>query len=282
MKKTLIISASMVLLALLVMLVSFGMKEERPVPAPAPVLLLTEDDTGAFFRQLRLGAQKAVSEGNTELITETIRADDLAQTCENGTLRSFSGAVVYIENEALRRRVLELLDAAGIPVVLIGCQVENHASIYWSDEDLGRCAAELASEAKAVYIAGGSENARRAAQETLGERAVSWETLDFASPDAAIVTLDAATTLELCQEKSASGWRCTLYGVDPGESRVACLEENMAQALLFTSPYAAGYKAALETVTAGWQPRQAMAWYPVWAQNMYDAKNVKLVFPLLN
>ncbi len=282
MKKTLIFSASMVFLALLVMLVSFGMREKRAVPVPAPVLLLAEDDTGAFFRQLRLGAQKAVSEAGTELITEMIRADNLTRTAENGAIRSVSGAVVYVEDAALRQRMLDILDASGIPVVLIGCQDENHASIYWSDEDLGRCAAALASQAKAVYIAGGSESARRAAQETLGARAVAREALNFSSPEAAIVALDAATTLELCQEKTAAGWQCALYGVDPGESRVACLEEHAAQALLFASPYAAGYKAALEAVTAVWQPRQAMAWYPVWAQHMYDAQNVKLVFPLLN
>ncbi len=282
MKKTLMVSASMVLLALCVMLIGFNLPEERAAPIPGPVLLLSEDDTGAFFRQLRLGAQKAVGETGGELITEMVRAADLSHLTAEWWTRSYRGAVVYIEDNDLRQAVLDALDAMNLPVVLIGCWDGKHSAVCWDESDLGRQAAALAANAEKICVVGGSTGARDAALAALGTRATAWDGLDLASPAQAIVALDQASMLALCTQKAASGWQCALYGLDPGEMRVSVLEDGVAQALLFGSPYAAGYRAASEALATPGANLYSMAHFTVLPENMYDAQSVKLVFPLLN
>lgn len=282
MKRTLMVSGALVLAALLVMIIGFNVRDTGEEPARMQVLLMVEDDTGAFMLQLRLGAQKALGEMGCELSSEVVGLEDLGSAGDEWPGREFSGALVYIEDTLLRQTALEMLDNRGIPVVVIGSWDGLHTAVCQDEVQLGALAAELAGDCGAVWMTGGSAEARRAAADALGNRLAARDGFDVMDEENCVVVLDGQTALELCESKRSSGWKCAVVAVDPGETRAEQLEQGVVQTMLLASPYATGYRAAAEALWERSPQLYCMPYFSVNGENMYDAENVKLVFPLLD
>ena len=72
-----------------------------------------------------------------------------------------------------------------------------------------------------------------------------------------------------------------LVGMDPGEERVQLMAEGAVDALAVETPYALGYM-AMQMALSGETEACLLPYKLVVPSEMYDAKNVKLMFPLLH
>lgn len=276
------VSGALVLAALLVMVIGFNVRDTDEEPAPLQVLLMVEDDTGVFVLQLRLGAQKALGELGGDLSSEVVDLDGLRSAGDDWPGRGFSGALVYIEDDLLRQTALQMLDDRGIPVVVIGSWDGSHTAVCQDETQLGVLAANLAGDCKSVWMAGGSTQARLAASDALGDRLVTEDAFDVMDAANCIIALDQQAALELCERKRSGGWQCAMVAVDPGETRAEQLEQGIVQTMLLASPYATGYRAAADALWQRPDRLYGMPYFSVDEAHMYDAENVKLVFPLLD
>lgn len=280
MKRTLITSLIMIFAALIIMIVGFNVPEGSDTPSLRPVLLLVEDDTGAFLLQLRLGAQQAVSELGCDLTVEVVSPGDQLET--EWLERQFSGAVVYIEEETLRQSVLNQLDAAALPAVVIGSWNGKHTAVRQNETHLGELAAELAQGYDSILLTGAGADARKAIDTALGAKIVSEAQFNANAPGSCVIALDEASALAWCQRKGAQNLSCALISVDPGETRAEQMNQGIAQAYVLSSPYATGYQAVSEALWQRAPQLYEMSYFSVLPQTMYNAENVKLMFPLLN
>lgn len=282
MKKTIIAAFCMMLAALMIMLVGFNWQESSVETARKPILLILEHDTGAFMLQLRLGVQQAVEELGSELAVEVLGPDGRLSSQRDWAEYEFSGAVVCAEDAAVRETALQMLDSLKIPSVVINNWDNRHNAVCHNEAQLGELAAELAAEFDSVCLVGGSDEARQSAENRLGSCVVLEQEFDFSDMDAAVIALDEAAALEFCRGKAEEGWQCALIAVDTGETRAGWLEQGTVQALMLASPYAMGYRAAMDVLWEYEPKRIDMPYFAVDESNMYEAQNVKLVFPLLN
>ena len=95
------------------------------------------------------------------------------------------------------------------------------------------------------------------------------------------MALDEETAVRLLQEKSEGQWTQPLILVNPGEGAASWLESGQVQAAVLPSPYATGYIAASQALWSENAQKYRAPAFIVTPENMYDAQNVKLVFPLL-
>ena len=72
MRRSIVISVVMVLCVLGLLLFGFGTETEVPAAPPGPVVLLVEDDTGAFLLQVKQGAQQAAAQAGCTLTQEPL------------------------------------------------------------------------------------------------------------------------------------------------------------------------------------------------------------------
>ena len=279
MKKVLIFAAVIVAAALLVMMVGFRTPQARKETAQQSVLLLVEDDTGAYFMQLQQGIRKALSERNCSLTTELALQSGRLSTEWQG--REYSGALVFIEDEAVRRSALDAMAENRIPTVTIDSWDGLHSTVCQDETAQARLLADAVGGAERVYVCGGGETLRQSARIALGERFAE-DGAPSAGENCAVAALDSEAAQRLIEEKSAGLWDAPLIAVAPVELSAAWLESGLVQALVIPSPYAAGYIAASRAL---WS-EDASEWkspaFIVRPEDMYDAQNVKLVFPLLN
>ncbi len=271
-------------------------------PKPRYALMLAED-RGTAPLQFKQGAQTAADALRAALVTYTaepdtpagpqllamldsIRAEKVA-----GIILPPCGADVLAAAQALARE-------QNIPLVCLWDQrAQATASVVSDREEEGRLLAEAAASGAAgrvaVFMTGTAdeESMLQGAGAVLGDRldihrsetmAHMREGLDALAPEDGVIVLNAALVKPLADE--AAG-RVPVWGVDPGDTRVALLESGFAAGLVMEMPYAQGYLAVeaafLATGFGGEPVRRTSPCRVVTRETMYLAENVKLVFPLL-
>lgn len=278
MKKVMGASLALILAALCVMVLGLRVREEPAADVQRPVLLLTQEDTGAYFMQLRLGIQKALEEQNCTLTTQIVDPDALSGSLPGGL--EYCGALIYVRDETLRREALQSARRQGVRAALIDAHEEGFPSVEQDAQQYAELAACASAKADRVICLGGGEALRKSAKSVFRSRWLDAGAAELGA-DCAVIALDGEAAARLVQERALGRWTHPLILVDPGEGASEWLESGHVQAAVLPSPYATGYIAASEALWSDGAQRYRAPAFIVTPENMYDAQNVKLVFPLL-
>ncbi|MEG2603474.1 MAG: hypothetical protein RSB91_00985 [Clostridia bacterium] len=282
MKKSLVFSVLLVIGALLLMLYGFDADVPSGAAETGTVVLVVADDTGAFVLQVKQGARKAMAESGGDLAVEIISQDTLVQAAAKWADRGAVAALLLLEQEALSHAAQAAFQAQNIPVALILEQRDGLPSVMTDERQAGELLGSYAAQFDKVYLLGGSSARLEGAQSAL--RSGQGSTSGMLPPkgeNACVVALSAEETLRLANLREKGAFDAPLIGFDPGETRVSLMESGQTEALVCENPYAMGYRAAQAALN-----HQTEAWLApcrmVMREDLYSAKNVKLMFPLLN
>jgi ABC-type sugar transport system substrate-binding protein len=282
MKKSLVFSAVLVICALLVMFFGFDAASKNPPEDAGPMVLMVSNDTGAFLLQLRQGAQQAATEAGSTLSLEIITPETLPDAAAKWAGRGAEAALLLLADDALLRQAQAELAAQSIPAVVIAQQGETAPGIAGDAYQSGRLLGEFAMAYDTIYLAGDDPQRRQGALDMLAQKTVITDgSLPPPGGNACVLALTEAETLRLAALKSEGKLSVALAGVDPGEERVALMEQGLTEALVCPSPYAMGY-AAVNAALSHREDVTLVPWRLVLREDMYAAENVKLMFPLLN
>lgn len=283
MRKSILISTAMVLGVLALLL--FGLAPEPAADAlpPGPVVLLVEDDTGAFLLQVKQGAQQAAAQAGCELIQETAAGNTLRETVDQWARRGTTAALLLMEDEDLCREAAAAFQHAGVPVVTLAGETEEGASAVMNQRQAGELLAGFAGSEGRVYLFGDAPERLAGALGVLDPERVAAEPAALPQPgeQASVLALTGEATQRLAALKSEGVFTAPLAGMDPGEERVALMASGAVDALVLETPYAMGY-AAMEMALAGETSPQMLPYRLVPREEMYEAQHVKLMFPLLH
>ena len=265
---------------------------ERPAARIQSALLLVEDDTGTYLMQLRKGLQEAVQERGGTLSVE--RLSDFDPVNRQTSYENYSALYLLSEKP---EDYLPALHGKDIPVIVLGKEVRGEICALPDEEAGGRA---LGAHAAALFPGGhvliiGNELEARdtlrlkgimAGLSGLSSALLAPDALDRAGtlqPDAILAlsdtSLDAALALR-GQDSTA------LFGFDAAETRLALMESGELAGIAADDPYALGYIAGSmldDILEDGGKPFVRLS--PrrlVTRESMYDAANVKLIFPLLH
>jgi ABC-type sugar transport system substrate-binding protein len=282
MKKSLVFSAVLVVCALLVMFFGFDAAAPSAPKDAGPMVLMVSNDTGAFLLQLRQGAQQAATEAGSTLSLEIVTAETLPSAAAKWAGRGAEAALLLLADDPLLQQAQAELQAQNIPAVVIAGQGENAPGIAGDAYQSGRLLGEFAKAYERVYLLGDAPQRRQGALDMLAQEAVILDgSLPSPGENACVLALTEAETRRLADLKAQGGLSATLAGVDPGEERVALMEQGLVAALVCQSPYAMGYAAANAALSHS-ADVTLVPWRLVLSDEMYAAENVKLMFPLLN
>ena len=264
----------------------------RPAERIQGALLLVEDDTGTYLMQLRKGLQEAVQERGGTLSVE--RLADLDPVNRQASYENYSA--IYLLSQK-PENYLPALYGKDIPVIVLGKEIRGEICALPDEEAGGRA---LGAHAAALFPGGhvliiGNELETRdtlrlkgimAGLSGLSSALLAPDALDRAGtlqPDAILAlsdtSLDAALALR-GQDSTA------LFGFDAAETRLALMESGELHGIAADDPYALGYIAGSmldDILEDGGKPFVRLS--PrrlVTRETMYDAANVKLIFPLLH
>lgn len=299
MKRTLLLVALCVLASAMLMIWGFSQQPEQVAQAAPVLVMLFTEDKGTDVLQLKQGAQAAAAELDASLLVYTTEQSKPETEQLLGFLSNAAGQerLVGLICPPVAEEVLEaahvLAEERGVSLVVLAEDSPwADACILTDAREKGAQFAAALTQAPVVLMEGTEAELTCLAglEEALGQpcevyrgsperlRAV------FASlpEDAEVCILSPALVDAL------PGWpveRRTVYGMSPGETRVALLEQRIVRGLVMEMPYAQGYLAAQAAARSpGQQNGQRLVYAPtrlVLREEMYDAENVKLVFPLL-
>lgn len=299
MRRTLIIAGACVLASAVLMILGFFLQPEQAAqPAPVYVMLFTEDK-GTDVLQLKQGAQAAVEELNASLQIHTTEQrlpeteqllDFLSNAAEQERL---AGLICPLVSEEVLQAAHALAEKRGISLVVLAADSPwADACVLTDEKEKGARFADVLTQAPVVFLEG--TEAELACLEGLTEawgQDVAWHQGDAAQLQGIFESLpqDAQVcVLSPALVDALPGWdvgQRTVYGMAPGETRVALLEQGAVRGLLMEMPYAQGYLAIQAAARAPKEQNgQRIVYAPsrmVLREEMYDAENVKLVFPLL-
>lgn len=294
MKRTVIFSSVCAALALLLLV--WGFSTQGTVPAGIRImgaLLLVEDDTGTYLMQLRKGLQEAVQARGGTLSVERLSDFDPGRPAA-----AYDGYnAIYLLSDS-PGDYLPALHERGLPVIVLGKEVRGESCVLPDEQEGGRGMGSylngILPGGHLLIISGEPQDSReelringladglgnlpytRLDPETLKKTRTEWASAILALSDGA---LDAAMKLQ-----GESG--LPVFAFDAVDTRVELMEAGRLSAVSADNPYALGYLAGglLDEIdyrglspTMRLSPRQVVT-----RQNMYDAANVKLIFPLLH
>lgn len=294
MKRIAMLSLLFIMLGLGVMLWGYS---DPPPPAPARVapqaLLLVESDTGSYLMQLRLGLQESLQARGVTLRVE--RAADMDLSAPD----AFAGADILYLHAADPAALLARLPQGRPPTVVLGHALRGEICVLPDLENGGWQAGLrvlLQRPAGSILIVGDENDPAQAlrlqgAQRGLGRQQAQVMTLAQAEAAdwprlGAVLALSGEDTRTLAEWKQAGRMPegLPLFGFDAEDSRVTLLEGRLLQGVVAENAYALGYLAGeLQPQLRTLRPSLHLA--PVrlvTLDSLYDAENVKLMFPLLN
>ena len=205
MKKVMGVSLLLILAALCVMLLGLRSQEESAAGIQRPVLLLTQRDTGAYFMQLRQGILKALEEQNCTLSAQIVDPAAMTDVLWGGI--EYSGVLIYIQDETLRRQTLRSAREQGMPIALIDAHEEGVPSVEQDGAQYAALASGAAAKAERVICLGGSEPLRKAAKSVLRSRWLDAQSVDPGAASCAVMALDEETAARLLQERRRGSGR---------------------------------------------------------------------------
>lgn len=294
MRRVVVLASLCVLLCAGLMLWGFSGGTAPAQPAGAGrVLLLVDSDRGSFLMQLRKGLQEAVAQQGGSLSVETLGSLPLSDLAA----ASFRAFYLWMADPGPS---LDTLAALGVPAIVLDRALRGQRCLAFHEEEGGRLLGQLALDGLGaggiVIVADTGDEAQaerlKGVQEALGEREYLLQApakLDLAGlrGAACVIALSggAVDRLAALKREGALPAGLPLYGVQAEENRVRYLEEGLLQGIAVTSPYALGYAAggALQAIAAG-DFKPTLTWVPlrlVTLETLYDAGNVKEMFPLL-
>ena len=282
-----------VTLALFLIIWGFGAGEKTSPPAAVPrALLLVENDTGTYLMQLRKGLQEAVQERNGQLSVERLPGpgSEAALTIDPGL------TVIYLLSDQ-PAGYLDVLHKTGCPVVVLGQEIRGETCVIPDEEGGGRLAGEYLSQflqnsalsivtdnndslsslrLKGLISSLGSGKYRTYAYEEFDK-----DKLNKSSPVAALSQQALLKVLSLRQMDGPA-----IYGFDGEDNRLKLMEEGSLSGIVTDNPYALGYIAGnlLNDIHLG-EFKPSLHYGPmhlVTLKTLYNADNVKLMFPLLH
>ncbi|MDD3411591.1 MAG: substrate-binding domain-containing protein, partial [Eubacteriales bacterium] len=255
------------------------------------VLMLTQTDTGSYLLQLRNGVEDAASELGARLTVATFSGDALSQLTalkENG----ISAVLFYPTDDTALPSVKAACEALSLPLTLLGRAADGFAYAASGEREAGALAAQEARRlggGQAVVLDGSGrrlEGAKEAGGSIVLESGEpgTWSQAAhrLLSEGACVAALTEEATLAAAEWKQSGLLTCAIVGMDPGPERAALLENGTLAAEVLPVPYAIGYagmKAACQPETA--VSRQTLAPRLITLETLYDARNVKLSFPLI-
>lgn len=154
------------------------------------------------------------------------------------------------------------------------------------ESDIREGLQEVVDFAKAygrVYLVGDAPQRLEGALSALRQEQAVTEGNALPAPgeDACVVALTGKETRRLAAMREAGELTAPLVGMDPGEERVQLMAEGAVDGLAVETPYALGYM-AMQMALSGETEACLLPYKLVVPSEMYDAKNVKLMFPLLH
>lgn len=254
------------------------------------VLLLTGDETGSFYTRLKQGMEDEAGVLGADIETEMLD-DAPEEQIAAFTGEKYRAAVVYTKDEALLTKTLAALKQSGIPSITVGNTQGDYAVMQDTSADaqqLVNTLQEAGYTGVLVLEGDGSE---------ISDAFIArWEgTVVFLSapeeaaqyPQSCLVGFSSDKIRTLLEAKAEGTLPETtpFYCCDTGTSRATDLETGYIQGMLVSRPYKIGClamdacdnlnrKTNTETIT-----RYASC--IITPENMYDAENVDIMFPLL-
>ena len=146
--------ASMLQVIVVALLFGFGTETEVPAAPPGPVVLLVEDDTGAFLLQVKQGAQQAATQAGCTLTQEPLSGKTLAETAQRWSQRKATAALLLTEDAVLRAEAEAALDAVGVPVVVLRDEETRTVYAAMDEHQAGMLLADFAKTYGRVYLVG--------------------------------------------------------------------------------------------------------------------------------
>jgi ABC-type sugar transport system substrate-binding protein len=282
MKKSLLFSVVLVICALLVMFFGFDPASQGTPKDAGPMVLMVSNDTGAFLLQLRQGAQQAATEAGSTLSLEIVTPKTLQSAAAKWAGRGTEAALLLLAEGELLQQAQAELQAQHVPAVVIQGQGESTPGIAADERQSGELLGGFAKDYDLIYLVGDAPQRRQGALDALTQKTVIADgSLPLPGDNACVLALTEAETLRLADLKAQGKLSAPIAGVDPGEERVALMEQGWVAALVCQSPYAMGY-AAVNAALSHREGVTLVPWRLVLSDEMYAAENVKLMFPLLN
>ena len=298
MNKAWFISVACLLLAVGLMVWGLSVRSEEPVRG-AHYYALLADDLGTEVLQLKHGAQEAANEFGAEIEFLTVARNQPLEQAYMEKLEEVArsqpdGIILPAGAESTLIRALEIGKLLSIPVVCLFETGEAGAVSVMADfETLGMMMGERAMDAgnvgESVALLTGEPQEKQLLK-GLRDKIPHTEEIYFdgktmvaemiaaLSQEATIFALTPQLTLRV----AAVAWNRQCWGMDPGEMRVALLEDGMMQGLAFQMPYAQGYQAVRAAYEKRLEDHRVIVSSRVVTRDtMYLSENVKLMFPLL-
>lgn len=306
MKRTYWIFGTCVLLALGLMVWGLWPRAEPMAQTPRRYALLLADDRGTAVSQCKQGAQTAVEALGAELIIYSAEqglplGEQLLSMLRELEDKDIDGLMLQPCPDEVFEAARALASEQKIPLVYLWAEDARADFCVLSDYAAqGRMLAEAflgASESQAPYVAAFLQDTAAGQAMLAGLRAaLPYPVTVFAAEEtgalfAQLAGLPADTVVfALGADASARFARASqhsfaMWGVDPGEDRVRLLEREYLQGIVQDMPYAQGYL-AIEAmhgarINGGGMQVIHSPSAIVTKETMYQAENVKTMFPLL-
>ena len=280
MRRSIVISAVMVVCVLILLLFGFDSQSADVAASPGPAVLLVEDDTGSFLLQVKQGAQQAATQAGCILSQETLQDESLAETALRWGQRKASAALLLMDDAELREKAAEAFVSAGVPVVSIRDGGTRKGYAAMDEQQAGVLLAKAAQMYARVYLIGDSPQRLEGALSVLSRDQVEIGSLPAQGENACVIALTGEETRRLAALRQSGVLTASLIGMDPGEDRVQLMSSGAVDALAMETPYALGYM-AMNMALSGESKACLLPYQLVVPSEMYEAKNVKLMFPLL-
>ena len=295
MRRVLILSGVCLLACAVLMLWGFAGTGARTVQGePMEVLLLVEDDTGSFPMQLRKGLQEAVQGLGGRLSVETPAG--IPPDAPDDTFLPYDAVCLLMPQP---KSLLDKLKSLSIPAILLDEEIRGESCVIFDEEEGARQLGLLAARtqpAGSLHIWADEADPVQALRLKGLLKAFEGRQTLIHTKDALPRQMEgAACLLALSGGKTqqAAAWKSEgalpgelpLYGFDGGEASVKLMEDGLLQAAAASSPYAMGYTAGtMLGLLPGDQFKPSLrlvALRLVTPETLYDAENVKEMFPLL-
>ncbi len=295
MRRVVILSGVCLLLCAGLMIWGFaGTGPQQARIKPMEVLLLAADDTGSFPMQLRKGLQEAVQGLGGRLHTETLAG--IPRDAPDEAFLPYDAVFLLMPQP---KAMLERLAGLSIPAILLGEEIRGENCVIFNEEEgarqLGLLAARQQREGSLHILANQADPVQALRLKGLmkaleGRELVLHEggALPGQLYGAACVLALSGDMMEQAAALKKAGelpGGLSLYGFEGEEARVKLMEEGLLQAVSAGSPYAMGYTAGemLKLLQKGeLKPSvRLVALRLVTPETLYDAENVKEMFPLL-
>jgi hypothetical protein len=262
---------------------------------PPEVLLLVEDDTGSFPMQLKKGLQEAVQSLGGRLSVETLSA--VPPNAPDEAFLPYDAVYLLMADP---KALLDRLSGLAIPAILLNEEIRGENGVIFGEEEGALQLGLMALGQKysgSLHVLVDQDDPRQSLRLKGLMTAFEGHKILLHAPGSVqpkqLQNAVCIFALSGRMMEQAAAWKAAgllpltlpLYGFEGEDSRVRLMEEGLVQAVAVSSPYAMGYTAGnmLRLMQNGeLKPSVSLVSLRlVTPETLYDADNVKEMFPLL-